>query len=734
MPDVGERPVLPGWSTVRSSSAALRTPSTVALLTPRTGLVLLPRQDLLDRLSTTWFRVVALVAGPGYGKSTVLRQWAERLAGLAAWHICVDEDNDPAHLLSALGEAAGLGSGIVTVASLVAAARSSPPRVFVLDDLQKVTQAGGLNVLTDVIDRLPDGWRVAFASRNRPRLPIARLRAAGDLLELDEEQLSMRVDEQTQVLESLGVRLSAEASDALHDRTEGWPAGVALAAMATLEGGEAAASTFSGDDRFVREYLRAEVMSGLGPRETSLLIRCAILDELSGPMCDAVLRVRSSGATLDHLATDRVIRPVGRDGDRYECHPLLHDLLRAELHRKEPMLVPVLHQRAAGWLADNGMPERAIEHAHRGGDVAGLARMVLECAQTTWASGRIDTVHRWMSWLEEANDFPAFPAVAAHAALIFALVGEPARADRWSAMASEAAGDGTLSDGSTVAATLAYLRAIEARQGAEQMRLDARQAWDGMSAASPFRVTMLHTQGLAALLAGELDSADDLFVEALEAGEAAGIDPLVAMVLCERATVAVERGEWRSAVPAVRRAAEIVADGGYGSYWTSALVHAWSARTAVHQGRRTEAARHARNALDLRPLLTHALPVVSTQALLTTAQASLALGDLQSASATVQQATEIMRRRPGLGNLPERVEAIGMLVHEASSEGRVDKLTPAEVRLMPYLATQLTFPMIGERLGITGNTVKTQAISSYRKLGVSSRMEAVALWERLDGA
>jgi len=300
-------------------------------------------------------------------------------------------------------------------------------------------------------------------------------------------------------------------------------------------------------------------------------------------------------------------------------------------------------------------------------------------------------------------------------------------------MARNASSTGVLADGSTVEATVTYLRAIEGRDGTEQMRLDARAAREGLSPTSPYRAAMLHTEGLAALLEGDADRADELFVDAIETAELVGADPVVAMDLCERAGIAAERGDWSAAVAGVSRASAIVAQGGYGSYWTSALVHGWAARTAVHLGLRKDAVEHARNALALVPLLTYAIPVVSTQALLTIGHASLALGNVRAAAETVGRAQEIVRRRTGLGDLPDRVAALAAQVQEAASGGREDRLTPAEIRLMPLLATHLTFPLIAEHLGLSRNTVKTQAISSYRKLGVSSRSAAVARWEELEG-
>ncbi|MET0788316.1 MAG: hypothetical protein ABWY33_03645, partial [Cellulomonas sp.] len=201
-------------------SATSRETEPVTVRRRRAGVGLVPRDALVDTLTSSPARVVALVAGPGYGKTTVLGQWADRVE-TTAWHTCTDADNDPATLLTALGRAASIGTGGITVADLVSASRSGPPQTLLLDDVQAITQAGSLNVLTDVIDRLPDTWRVGFASRARPRLPIARLRAAGDLLEIGVAELSLLPDEESQVLARSGVSLSAEATAALHDRTEG---------------------------------------------------------------------------------------------------------------------------------------------------------------------------------------------------------------------------------------------------------------------------------------------------------------------------------------------------------------------------------------------------------------------------------------------------------------------------------------------------------------------------------
>jgi LuxR family maltose regulon positive regulatory protein len=702
--------------------------------------VVVPRDSLLDLVTSSPTRVVAVVAPAGYGKTTLLTQWADRLGEDVARVTC-QPGTDVAGLLSDVLAAVGAdrdeASGPPAVDRVLRdlpVSTDGRTRTLLVDEVQALVDPGSLDALADLVDRMPSTWRVVLASRSRLPVATARLRVHGELLELGPDDLVLDVDEAADLLAAFGVDLGLEDLGDLLERTEGWPVALSLAAMAMQESSRRASRTspFTGDDRFMRDYLRAEVLAGLSTHDMSLLVRCSILDELSGAVCDAVLPTWSSGADLERLAAAGVVLAVDRGGERYRCHPLLRDLLLAELHRKEPALVQALHRRAATWYAAAGVGGAAVEHAHASGDQALLADLVLAWAQRIWVAGRVDRVRSWMSWLEQATDLDAFPAVATHAALTFALVGEPVQAERWSDLAARAARPGTLPDGSTIEGTLAYLRAIEARAGLEQMRADAQEGWAGLSPASPFRATMRHTEGLAALLEGDLDGADAMFADAVELSTVAGAEPLAAIALCERAIVAADQDRWPDVEAFVAHAVDVLQGGQYDAYWSSALVHAWAGRVALRAGDRRDALAHLSHALALRPLLTHALPVVSTQALVETARALVGLGDLPTAASVVRQAQDVVRRRPGLGDLPERVATVHELVREtAASPVLADALTPAEIRLLPLLSTHLTFPGIAERLGVSKNTVKTQAISAYRKLGVSSRSEAVALWEHL---
>ena len=372
-------------------------------------------------------------------------------------------------------------------------------------------------------------------------------------------------------------------------------------------------------------------------------------------------------------------------------------------------------------------PEQAIDHAYLAGDAGWFGRLVLEAMQQVWASGGIDTVERWMERLGSRSPAPHTPAMIAHGALIFALLGRPGDTERWAAVAESLPASGTLPDGSTVEGTLAYLRANLCRGGPVAMRDDAGQALAGLGPTSPYRATMLHTEGLSYLLEGDLDRADASFAHAYDVAASIETSPVTALVLAEQFQVAVERDDWTAAESLIKRSLEVVARGPFEEYWTSALVFASAARDAAHRGDMSEAREHARRAARLRPLLTYALPVVSVQALVELARAYLALVDPAGARAVLEQVHGILQQRPDLGTLATAAHRLEERVNQITAATPVgaSSLTAAELRLVPLLPTHLTYPEIGERLFISRHTVKTQASSVYRKLGASSRKEAV---------
>ena len=709
----------------------------------RPGIVV--RTALVERLAATRVPVITVAAPPGYGKTTLMSQWAERIGSRAAWLSCDDGDNDPVVLLSALAVAldrigrvdpsifsalASAGADITVVPRFVSAVASvQPPVTVLLDQAEAVTNRQCLNTIAEFALRLPPGWQLGLASRTVVPLPTARLRAQGGILEVTADDLSMGPREADSLLKGAGVEADEASVRDLLQRTEGWPAGLYIAALAIKSGSRNSdvGFTFTGDDVYMGDYLRSELLDRISGAEASFLIRTSVLDRMCGSLCDAILEETGSTAVLEQMeARNLLVIPLDRHREWYRYHHLLRDLMRAELRRREPDLIQDLNFRAAAWFEANAMPEAAIDHAQAAGDYDRVARLILELQQPVWASGRVETVLRWMDWLRDIPSAEYYGAIAVHGSLIFALLGQPAEAERWAAAAERASPGGVLPDGSTMEATLAYLRAILCRTGIGEMRRDARIAWEGLSPASPYRATMLYTEGISYLLEGDLARAEPILARALDLATQAGSLPLAGMILAEQCGVAAERDDWPEVTALARRAATIVETGHFGDYWTSALVYAWASRASAYRGDVGQARFYLGRASRLRPLLTYALPVGSVQALLEMTRSYITLADPEGAAAVLAQVHDILQQRPDLGVLPELAGQLQASLATANARAvGASSLTAAELRLLPLLATHLSYQEIGERLFVSKNTVKTQAYSAYRKLRVSSRSEAV---------
>jgi LuxR family maltose regulon positive regulatory protein len=709
----------------------------------RPGIVI--RTALVNRMAATQSPIITVTAPPGYGKTMLLAQWAELVGPRVAWVSCDDGDNDPVVLLSALAVAldriepidptifsalVSSGADITVVPRFVSAiAAMHQPVTLVLDHAEAVTNKQCLNTIAEFALRLPPGWQLAMASRAGVPLPVARLRAQGRIVEVSAEDLAMGPEEASSLLEGAGAELGEASIHELLQRTEGWPAGLYIAALAIKAGTRRSevGFTFTGDDIFMGDYLRSELLDRVSGAVASFLTRTSVLDRMCGSLCDAILDGEGSQRLLERLESrNLLIVPLDRRREWYRYHHLLQELLQAELRRREPDLVQDLHFRAAGWYEANAMPEAAIRHAQAAADYDRVARLVLELAQPVWASGRVETVLRWMEWLRDVTSAEHYGAIAVHGSLIFALLGQPSEAERWAAAAERATPVGILPDGSTMQGTLAYLRAILCRDGVAVMRRDAQIAWDELSPASPYRATMLYTEGISYLLEGDPARADPILTRAFGDATRAGALPLAALILAERCAVAAERDGWPEIIELAQRAVTIVEDGRLDDYWTSALVYAWATRAALHRGDVSKARFYLGRAARLRPLLTYALPVVSVQALLELARCYLTLADPAGAAAILHQVHDILQQRPDLGVL---TKLAGQLQSQLGKTGAIavgaSSLTAAELRLLPLLSTHLSYREIGERLYVSSHTVKTQAYSAYRKLGASSRSEAV---------
>lgn len=741
--------------TERTSPPATRAPADDAKLHPPTARMgMVARTALLDRLGAAdQTPVISIVAAAGYGKSALAEQWAGQTSRRVAWLSLDDDDNDPAVLLEdialAVGRVGALDTSVLRtralpgtpVATLVArrvaaSLRSiAAPVAVVLDNTDALHNHQCRDALGELALHLPPEAQLVVVSRASPIVPLARLRSQAAVLEIDAGDLAMDDDEARALLLGAGVTLSDSDLTSLVAQTEGWPVGLYLAALAYRAGAWRGSDAFSftGDDRLMADYLRAELLDRIPRGRLQFLTRTSVLDRMSGPLCDAVLGASRSSSVLEALEqSNLLIVPLDRQRTWYRYHPLFRQLLAAELDRRELETVPDLHRRASRWCEEHDLPEMAIDHARAAGDVDEVARLVGDNVLGAYAAGHLETVRRWFDWFDERDLSGRYPAVAVLGAAVGALMGEPAAAERRAAVADRAPVDSPMPDGSSLESWQAIVRALLCRRGVTEMRRDAHTAFGGLVPTSRWRPTARALEGVGWLLDGELDRARAIFVEAAVTALDVGAYPAGASALAESALVAIERGAWAEAEDTAARALAVVRDGQLEDNLPSAIVYAVGAHVAVHRGDMRAAQDCLARAARLRPQLTYAVPFLAVQTHVELARTYLALADAAGARAVLRDAADVLRLRPDLGTLPGQVAELRTAL-ESLEVGAVgaSSLTTAELRLVPLLSTHLSFREIGERLHISRHTVKTQAVSLYRKLGVSSRSEAIACLDQI---
>jgi LuxR family maltose regulon positive regulatory protein len=693
--------------------------------------------------------IVSVVAPAGYGKTTLLSQWAERNGQAFAW-LSVDEaDNDPKVLLTYVAQALdavepidgrvfdALASPASSVPGSVIPRLSSAfwsmtsPVALVLDDVHILHNQQCRAALGTLANHVPSGSRLALAGRTRPPLRIARLRAEGRVLEIGPGDLSLTFAEASSLLRDADLALSEDEVGELHRRTEGWAAGLYLAALYLKEGGSPghAAVSFGGDDRFINDYMESEFLARISRRKRAFLTRTSVLERLCSPLCEAVLELPGSRATLADLAeSNLLLAPLDRRGEWYRYHHLFRGMLQAELQRLEPDLMPVLRRRAAAWCLDNGLPEDALEYFIAAGDVDGAAGLVEVLAAPVYWQGRITTVQRWFGWLEDRGGIDGHPMAAVLASILFALTGRPVDAERWADAVDRWQYADPAGPGNPATEAWANLqRAILCRRGIGQMRTDADEAAQRFAAQNIMAASPMLTQGIARVLAGDLDGGDASLADAASAAEQASAAEELALALCQRALLAINRSAWDEAEVLAGHARTALHRARLEQGYVTPLVCAVHARVELHRGNLPAARQELISAQRLRCLLTYALPHLAVQARIELSRVYLGLTDLAGARTLMREVDELLQRRPDLGTLVGEAEALRAQLSTQRGPGisGPSALTAAELRLLPLLTTYLSFAEIGEELFVSANTIKTQVGSIYRKLGVSTRSNAV---------
>ncbi len=391
---------------------------------PRRGLV--PRPRLSQRLDRGTTSKLMLISAPaGFGKTTLLTEWlAAGPAGpaderLAAWLSLDRADNDPAsfwtYVIAALQTVApGVGESALTLlqapqpppietvltALLNDLGASTGDIVLVLDDYHVIDARDVQDAMAFLLDHLPPRLHVVIASRTDPALPLARLRARGELVETRAAELRFTPDEAAAYLnEMMGLELTARDVAALEGRTEGWIAALQLAAL-SMQGRDDVAgfiAGFAGDDRYVVDYLAEEVLQRQSDRVQTFLLQTSILGRLSGPLCDAVTGQGGGKAMLEALDRGNLFLVPLDDRRRwYRYHHLFADVLQARLLDERPDQIPDLHRRASAWYQQNGEPAVAIGHAVAAGDFERAADLVELAIPAMSRTRQEATVRGWL--------------------------------------------------------------------------------------------------------------------------------------------------------------------------------------------------------------------------------------------------------------------------------------------------------------------------------------------------
>lgn len=514
---------------------------------------LVPRPDLIARLHASLRCRLTLIAAPaGFGKTTLLSAWLG--AGMhwgharppVAWVSLEASDNDPArfwaYVLAALQRLRpDLGASAQAMLQIppphtptIEAALTSlindlaelaDDTVLVLDDYHLITDTPIHAALAFLVEHLPPRLRLVLATRADPPLPLARWRARNQLAELRADDLRFSAAESAVFLSTtMGLQLKAPELALLERRTEGWPAGLQLAALSLRGRGDLSAllEAFSGSHRHVLRYLVEEVLDQQPPAIVDFLLQTSILDRFCAPLCNAVTAQNDSSALLERLEQANLfLVPLDAAGTWFRYHHLFAQVLRICLRRERPAAAPALHRRASAWFELHGLPAEAVRHALAANDQGRAGRLIEGYAGALLMRGEVTLLSSWIARLPEALVLQR-PQLALAASWVFTLTGQPAAAARVLEQAAAAFAAPDLPH--QLRAQLALMRSNLELVGGDPARL-LRYAQEALALlpndapyAGALRAVAVRNTGVAALRRGDLALAEHMLAEAVELG------------------------------------------------------------------------------------------------------------------------------------------------------------------------------------------------------------------------
>jgi LuxR family maltose regulon positive regulatory protein len=565
---------------------------------PRPNLV--PRPRLVDRLDEgprLSHKLTLLAAPAGFGKTTLLGEWVANCGRPIAWLSLDEGDNDPARFLAYLVAALqtaelDVGEGVLTalqspqpppmetvlttvindIAAVIQGNHEGCPYVIVLDDYHLITAQPIHDGLTFLLDHMPPQLHLIIAARADPPLPIARLRGQGQLTELRQSDLRFTTDEAAAFLNQImSLNLSPDHIAALEARTEGWIAGLQMAALSMR--GRKDVSTFiqafTGSDRYILDYLAEEVLQRQPESVQTFLLQTSVLDRLTGPLCDAVtgfppLTGERQGEGSGQAMLERLERAnlfiVSLDNERrwYRYHHLFADLLRQRQHQMQPDLMPTLHRRASGWYEHNGLMAAAINHALSAEDFERAACLIEQAAEPTLMRSEFTTFLGWVEVLP-AEVTRARPLLHVYHTGIQLMNGLPlpvAEARLREAMEAEPS--------QTVSGAVATFQTLIAayRGDTRQSVALSQQALELLAEDNLFlRSLVAGFLGITYLWSGDFATAAKALREAVRIGQQIGNLTFTVLALCHLAELHIVRGQLHEARAFYEQALERAVDG-----------------------------------------------------------------------------------------------------------------------------------------------------------------------------
>jgi LuxR family maltose regulon positive regulatory protein len=717
-----------------------------------------PRPSLLERLSSGLSNKLTLVDAPaGWGKTTLLGEWRdnERAPVAFAWVSLDDGDNDPVRFWTYVVEALrgvepelgaatlarvrNPGTSIVEVVlpTLINEATAlSDKVVLVLDDYHVVRNAEIHDSIAFLIEHLPPTLHLVLSGRSDPPLPLPRLRARGELVEIRAHELRFTKEEAAALLNGvLGLGLDPGDITRLQQRAEGWAAGLYLAALSLRGRADAHGfiEAFAGDERHVVDYLGAEVLDQQSEPIRAFLLHTSILDRLCGSLCDAVTDAEGSGATLEEIERSNLfLAPLDTKRHWYRYHRLFGELLRHELELREPGVAETLHRRASAWHQDEGTVPEAIRHTVAAGDLEAAGGLIARHWNAYFNEGQLATVGGWLDALGREGVLRD-PRLCVARAWIAMDLGRLDEVGAWIEAASQGTPPGPMEDGTaSLESAITILQVVHGfKTGDVALASEsAHRALELEPEGTHFGRVVAHILvGVTLYWSGDLLEARAALAEAAELARRAENKLGAIYALGYLAVLHADLGQLDDADQLAAEAASMGDDPGRAEHFVSMMPHL--ARGKIHEarGKAAEAEEAIARAVELSRRGAGVLEIAA--ALLELARARHRAGATADAGRVLREARGIAEGCADPGILAELLPAADRDLRPATrTRGRRplssdEDLSDRELDVLRLMPTRLSQREIGGSLYVSLNTVKTHTKSIFRKLGVSTREEAV---------